>query len=420
MNETLKQIEDIVIGTVSWDSDYAMPLCSKHNIGNKLENKERKQIFQLATELYIQNKPIDIDILAIAYEQKYQLSIKKQLLHCETQVTTVQHLEYYLDLLDLKYLQRQAETNMKRTADFMGKSDPVDIKNTIAKIQQSWIQFSLKEGTSVPELSLYEIGENLLKEWQTPLEKETSKLHWPYRRLDQSLGWLDNEFVILAGRPGAGKTSLALAMCLTQAYAGIQTAMASLESKKPPMVERLIAMISGVSTWELKRKNLYGIDEAKSAVEKLKELPIHIADNGMTLEQLGMWGHIEKEKGAQLLIIDNTRHIRPSRKYNSNVDQYADISLNVKFLRDDLNIPIILLHHLSREMKLSWSDAIERDGDIILFMIEDKDAKQPACQENHWHGIDRIDIEVRKNRQGHSGITDQMNFLLWKQVFEEI
>jgi len=419
MNESIQEVEKIVIGSISWDAHYSMPLCVAHDVGDKFDNPKYQQIYRLASALYLENKPIDLDILSLEYGKAYKTSIKADMLECEKSVISIHHLEYYLDILDLQYLQRKTKTNVDRTSEYLEKANPDDIKDTITKIQKSWIRFNQKESTGATEVSLYETGKNLLTEWKTPLDQEKLKIHWPYPRLDQSLGWLDNEFVILAGRPGCGKTSMALAMCLQQAYQGIPTAIASLESKQRFLVARLIAMIGNLSTLELKKKNLFSIDDAEAAVEKIKDLPLTISDNSMSLEQLAMWGHIQKEAGARLLVVDNMRHIKPSKKYSSTIEQFRDISLSVKFLRDDIDIPIILLHHLSRDLRLSWSDDIERDADIILFLLKDEECSEPATPENHWCGTDKLDLEIKKNREGNHGITDRMNFLLWKQVFLE-
>jgi replicative DNA helicase len=104
---------------------------------------------------------------------------------------------------------------------------------------------------------------------------------------------------------------------------------------------------------------------------------------------------MEKKKGSKAIIIDNMKHIHSHSSLHSTAEQFRELSLRLKDMRDRLSMPVIVLHHLTDEMKLSWSRDIERDADIIC-NLENLDNDLAA-------EIRRLGFVCAKNRDWKTG-----------------
>jgi replicative DNA helicase len=154
---------------------------------------------------------------------------------------------------------------------------------------------------------------------------------------------------------------------------------------------------------------------ARAAAEKIKSLPIAIDDAGMTTDQIRAFGQMEKARGARLLIVDNMKHIR-YRSKGSTTEQFREVAQELKWIRDDLDMPLIVLHHLNKDGDVSWSDDIRRDADLLLFLSIDK-SSIPYTPENHWCGRTIINIDCEKARDGRRNFSVQSEFLPQFQTF---
>ena len=137
------------------------------------------------------------------------------------------------------------------------------------------------------------------------------------------------------------------------------------------------------------------------------------------MDQLLAWAKCEKKAGSKILAIDNMRHIRPGQKYASPVEQFRDLSVRLKWIRDDTGLPLIVLHHLTDDLDVSWSRDIRRDADILLYLIENETYSIKPTQENQWTEKSVIDFEVRKNREGLRGFKVLGEFDKKRQTFTE-
>jgi len=123
-----------------------------------------------------------------------------------------------------------------------------------------------------------------------------------------------------------------------------------------------------------------------------------VVDNSITLEMIYAWAKSEVKAGSKLIAIDNSRHLRMTSEYKGDRSAfYSAISLTAKRIRDDFNVPVIMLHHTGREGQVSWSDDIEKDADIVLMLaLEEELSTEKECV---------VGCEVKKNREGFAGAT---------------
>lgn len=140
-------------------------------------------------------------------------------------------------------------------------------------------------------------------------------------------------------------------------------------------------------------------------MRQFKTLPSGWTFTARTLEQIYAWARMEKKKGSKAIIIDNMKHIQEHTSLQSTAEQFRELSLRVKQMRDRLQMPVIMLHHLTDKMQVSWSRDIERDADIIC-NLENTDNALSADQR-------RVAFICCKNRDGKTG---EVELLFYKPL----
>jgi len=406
-----------LIGAMLMDAARVMPICVSKGLTSAWFNGHYATICRIIMDQW--GSTGCADILSVFREierKKHEISF--DVLESAGDYAVVAHSEHYLDMVKNEHMLSASATLADRQSEILTETSPEDIADTVSGFRSEWATVTARE---VDETTIKEDAESLIAEWASPTATE-NVVQWPTKKMQDNIGWLSDELVYIAARESVGKTTLALQMAVENGYRGIHGAIASLESKQRKLVQRMIAMVGRVDVLRMRlgKGTDYEFDAAKEAVSKIEDLPISIADYGMSIEQVRAFAEIQIGRGAQYLIVDNMKHIRPGRKYSSTVEQFRDMSSQLKWLRDDLGIPVIVLHHLNKDMDLSWSDDIRRDADVIMFLSEDEDARILPCQENNWVGRDNVIVDVIKNREGMKNTAIKLDFNKRIQTFSDL
>lgn len=204
--------------------------------------------------------------------------------------------------------------------------------------------------------------------------------------LDTFMGGLVNgNLIILAARPGQGKTAFVLSILRRMANQGQAVGMFSLEMGRMELMDRLVSIESQVYATKIKRNNLTEIDlqrmvEAKGKMRKWKfKVSDSASLNIRTLKAKAMlW---KKKHDIKVLVVDYLQLMSGSGKRGQNREQeISEISRGLKILAKDLDIPVIALSQLSRAVEsrpskqpqlsdLRESGAIEQDANIVIFLM---------------------------------------------------
>lgn len=233
--------------------------------------------------------------------------------------------------------------------------------------------------------------------------------------LDRLLGGLQkSDMIVMAGRPGMGKTSLALSIAHRAARRWQKrVAIFSLEMSTEQLTQRLVSVEAGIDSQRL-RLGQIGDDEWSRLYEAMAELDkssIYIDDTpAITISDLRTKARcLHAEKGLDLIIIDYLQLMTGSQGRENRQQEVSEISRGVKALAKELNIPILALSQLSRQVEsrhdkrpilsdLRESGALEQDADVVLFIYRDEmynsDTEFPNVAE----------ILVGKHRNGPTGI----------------
>lgn len=205
-------------------------------------------------------------------------------------------------------------------------------------------------------------------------------------------GWQNGELVIIAGRPGMGKSLLAKDFAEA---ANVPTLIFSLEMSKAELIKRQLSGVSRVDFESIRTANIADEDwhDVISAANKLSQLPIYYNDSGkLTIDQLCAIAETKKlTKNIGLIIVDYLQLIKSVERADMREREVANISRELKTLARALDIPVICLAQLNRECEkrvppkprlsdLRESGAIEQDADIVGFLyrpwVYNRDADQ--------------------------------------------
>ena len=324
---------------------------------------------------------------------------------------TASNVEEYARIVRDKYYLRSLVSTFQKVVDASreGYSSP----DTLMELAEQEI-YNIRQGKNVS--GFVKIDEILLSTYDklqhlTGADKD-DYLGIPtgYTLLDAvTTGLNKSDLIILAARPGMGKSSFALNVGTNVAKAGKKVAFFSLEMSKEQLVEKILMSEALVPSDRMKKGTLTGDDWQKIAIvtNELSKLEFYIDDTaGTTLGD--MKSKLRRLKDVGVVIIDYLQLMTMGGKRNDNrVQEVSELTRNLKIMAKEFNIPVIALSQLSRGPEsrsdkrpmlsdLRESGSIEQDADMVWFLYRD-DYYNPDCKEP---GI--AECIIAKNRHGET------------------
>lgn len=217
-----------------------------------------------------------------------------------------------------------------------------------------------------------------------------------FKDIDNTLaGFQKSNLIILAARPGMGKTSLALniAQHVTVDHK-IPVGFFSLEMSQEELVDRLLVSQADIDAWKLKTGKLNEADFTKlsDAMGELAEAPLYIDDTpGMSIMEMRTKARrLQAEYGVQLLVVDYLQ-LAHARNLENRVQEISEVSMGLKNLARELRVPVISLSQLSRAVEhrgikrpqladLRESGGIEQDADVVMFLYREDEEDLENCK----------------------------------------
>jgi replicative DNA helicase len=265
--------------------------------------------------------------------------------------------------------------------------------------------------------------------------------------LDSKMGGLQkSDLIIIAGRPGMGKTALAtnIAYNVAKSWIGqvradgmVETANGgrvgffSLEMSAEQLATRILSEQTGISSSTIRRGQITSseFDVLKDKTIEIQHLPLFIDETGgLTVAQLAARARrLKRQKGLDLLVIDYIQLLQGSsrRSQENRVQEVTEITTNLKALAKELAVPIVALSQLSRQVEnrddkrpqlsdLRESGSIEQDADVVMFVfreeyyLSNKEPKPGTPEHEKWltemnlvHGV--AEVIIGKQRHGPTG-----------------
>lgn len=251
-----------------------------------------------------------------------------------------------------------------------------------------------------------------------------------YKDLDNILaGMQASNLLVLAGRPGTGKTAFALNLVQHVAVKEkMQVGFFSLEMSSEELGDRLLVMESSIDSWRLKTGKLLDedFDKLQEAMGVLADAPIYIDDTpGMSIMEMRTKARrLQMEKGLKLVVVDYLQLMDSGRHFDNRVQEVSLISQSLKNLARELRVPVVALSQLSRAVEqrgskkpqlsdLRESGSIEQDADVVMFLYRPDETKDMAPSDKM-----PIKLAIEKHRNGQAGIEIDFMFHGAKQQFK--
>lgn len=216
-----------------------------------------------------------------------------------------------------------------------------------------------------------------------------------YKDLDDVLaGMQDSNLLILAARPGVGKTAFLLNVAQNVAVKqNIPVGIFSLEMSQEELGDRLLVLQAGIDSWKLKTGKLEDedFDRLQEAMGVLAEAPLYIDDTpGISIMEMRTKARrLQMERGLQLLFVDYLQLMDPGKRLENRVQEVSLVSQSLKNLARELRIPVIAASQLNRSVEargskkpqlsdLRESGSIEQDADVVMFLYRADETKDMA------------------------------------------
>ena len=214
-------------------------------------------------------------------------------------------------------------------------------------------------------------------------------------------GFRPEQLIVVAGRPGAGKTTLALNFVEKIVMRSRDEKGAclffSMEMSADELLTKLLASLSRINSKKLRKDRMKGSewDQLTSAVSQLRDQPLYIDDTGaLTSQEIrNRARRLASRTKLDVIVVDYLQLMRSDRHYDQRVNEVAEFSGSLKALAKELKVPVIALSQLNRSAEgrpdkrprmadLRDSGAIEQDADLILFVHHEPHLERPPGTRN--------------------------------------
>jgi len=384
---------------------------------------ENQMIFSSMITLFEKQHPIDL--VTIKDELKLSGNLKKiggqtYLADLINSVPTSANIENYAQIIKGHYVKRKLIELSSRMVE-KAFDETGDVKKLLDQAESEI--FSLSQ--SHLHRDFIELKEILAESFERIEEfsKTGSGIRGVptgYTAIDNKLAGLQNSnLIVLAARPGIGKTTLALNIALNVATKEkMPVGFFSLEMSKEELVDRLLVGQADIDAWRLKTGKLSDDDYKRltEAMGDLSEAPIYIDDTpgASILEMRTKARKLKMEKNLRLIIVDYLQLADAGRKFDSRVNEVSFISQGLKNLARELKIPVIAISQLSRAVEqrgtkkpqladLRESGAIEQDADVVMFIYHEDESEDLLEQSKKM-----VKLFIAKHRNGPTGEIDLM------------
>ncbi|MFT5833708.1 MAG: replicative DNA helicase [Cognaticolwellia sp.] len=382
-------LEEAVLGALMLDKD-ALTVVIDILRPESFYSKAHQIIFKSIMKLFEKMQPVDL--LTVTEEVKKEGALETiggayYLVELTNRVASAANIEFHARIIAQKHIQREL-IRISTTVIKDAYEDTTDVFDLLDKAEQGLFEIT-EQNLSRGSESMSSLVTKAVKQLEEMAGNESGLTGVPsgFTALDRiTSGWQPSDLIIVAARPGMGKTSYTLAVARNAAMDfGKGVAFFSLEMSNVQLVQRLISMEAEIPGSKLRSGQLedYEWQQLNSAIEKLSEAPIFIDDTpGINVFELrAKCRRLKMQHDIQMVVIDYLQLMTGGSDQKGNREQEISmISRSLKGLAKELNIPVIALSQLSRAVEtrggakrpqlsdLRESGAIEQDADIVSFI----------------------------------------------------
>lgn len=379
-------------------------------------NPAHSKIFKAITELNTQQKPIDLLTVVDKLRELQTLDEVGGAYYVSSitnNIGSASNIEYYCQVLSELFIRRQliqlCHENLNKLFD--NSIELTDIYHNLTSGVDTIFDVSKSNSQHI-----FNVMCNRLDQISKIEPGKLVGISTGISNFDQTFGgWQDSDMILLGARPSMGKTAVSLLFAKTPIFTQKKRVLYfSLEMPAFRLADRIMSLETGINSELMQNNRLQDKDwlSLSDTIQKYDKVKFDIIDeSGLTIEEIKAMSILENRKHKiDLIIIDYLQLIgftfKDGRSTNDNV---SHISKNIKSLAKKLNIPVIALSQLNREVEkrgnkrpelsdLRDSGSIEQDADMVMFLYRDE-FYNPNTED-----VNRIEIIIRKHRNGRIGM----------------
>ena len=422
-------LEEAVLGALMLEKN-AITIISNILTPESFYKEAHIIIFSVIRELFSTAQPIDILTVTQELRKRGQLDIVGGayfITMLTNRVASAANIEFHARLIAQKFIQRELiriASEIQREA-FEEGTDAFELLDSAEKklfeVSQGNIKRDYKQMNSVIKEAIHEIES--LKDQEGGLTGITSG----FTKLDRiTSGFQKSDLIIIAARPGMGKTALALSIVRNASLLKDKPraiAIFSLEMSSKQLVTRMISAEAEIAGDKLRKGTLaeHEWQQLNSKIARLNEAPIFIDDTpALSIFELrSKCRRLKEQNNIEMIVIDYLQLMRGDDTNNKNGNREQEVSYisrSLKALAKELDVPVIALAQLSRASEkrsgnqgsgasipilsdLRESGSIEQDADMVMFLHRPEYYKLTEFEDgSSTHGV--ADLHIAKNRNG--------------------
>ncbi len=381
-----------------------------------------RYIFEAIQALFARSMPIDM--LTVIEELRKQGKLELvggayYITFLTNRVVSSANIEYHARIVAQKYIQRKLieisteiiNESFEESTDVFDLLDSAEDK--LFRINEENLR---RKASGMPQLlrSAREMIETASKS-----DKHFTGVPSGFKSLDKvTSGWQPSDLIIIAARPGMGKTAFVLSMARNMALENeVPVAVFSLEMSALQLTMRLIASEARISSENLRSGKLSSMEwkSLNDNIDNLAKAPLYIDDTPAlsVFELRAKARRLKQQYNIQCIVVDYLQLMTSKTEKNANREvEIATISRSLKALAKELNIPVITLSQLSREVEkrpgskrpqlsdLRESGAIEQDADIVMFIYRPEYYFKDDPNSDAESMRNKAEIIIEKHRNG--------------------
>lgn len=367
---------------------------------------EHQEIYKAALDLYTQNVGVDLQTVFSRLRERGKIEEVGGLAYvADLMNEAVGNYSYHSKVIREMHFKREGIALGNRLIQ-MGYNPTVDAFEMLAFADKSLTDQNVISVNKKPPTFSQQILQALREHQEADQAGGIVGIPVGIEPLAKVFSYVEGELIVIAGRPGMGKTAAMINDAIPLAYRGVPVAIYELEMNAKAFIDRTLGLVTGIPAYDLKRgKYMHKVDDlnlVQSQASKLMNLPIYLNDNPKwtVLELIADLRRIVKQMGIKVVYIDYLQLIELiDDKRSQKADQIGFVTRALKVAAKDLGITIIVFSQLSRKVEerpdkkpilsdLRDSGAIEQDADSVIFLYcpeyykitHDKDGQETTNQ----------------------------------------
>ncbi len=411
------EAEKAVIGCILQDNK-ALSSAAEQIKADDFYFDANREIFSVSIELFNENVPVDIVTVSdrlTRYDKLDAVGGIPYLASLATSISTTENASYYAEIIAEKAILRRL-SGAATAINTLAVSGESETDNVLEQAEQ--IIFDIAEGRDKSDI--VPVSDIIMSTYEDMVENASNPnkltgLATGFDELNRRCGGFHGgEFILIAGRPGMGKSSFAVNIAEHVAINDKKTvAIFNLEMPKESILKRILCSQALIDSSKILTGKFEGEDWARLGrnLDRIAAAPMYIDDSSLvTVSEIRAKCHrLKRTKGLSLVVIDYLQLMKGSGRTDSRQQEISEISRSLKVMAKELEVPVVALSQLSRAVEarqdkrpmlsdIRESGSIEQDADMVVFLYRDEYYNPDTEDKN------TAEVILAKHRAGETGM----------------